>query len=191
VEVGAGQGRGGEVSDAITAADVERVLAALDNEAPVSCSACAGKGRVRGHSFSDPGKTIERDCSVCHGRKILGDKLCADAARLLRAAMEDFERYRQHRPHCRKSTCDETTARRLGIPCTCGLDAARARWVEPLSAQATDTPPTKYTQALKAKWAGMADAAAAHAKAHEEEDELWATPPTDTPLTSGGDERKD
>lgn len=85
---------------ALTAAEVERVLAALDS-APAQGWGCTP------------------------------EEVAADAARLLRAAREDFEKY----GHLHGWNCDRARGR-IPVPrppangpeCSCGLAAARARW---------------------------------------------------------------
>jgi hypothetical protein len=50
------------------------------------------------------------------------DALCADAARLLREMAADFD----HWAYWHAEGCEDGTA--SGDLCTCGLDAARAKW---------------------------------------------------------------
>lgn len=65
---------------------------------------------------------------MCGGRNNPQSFTKKDVARVLFDMAKDFGTYRAHRPHCPKATCDNHTAERVGIECTCGLDAAYERW---------------------------------------------------------------
>lgn len=53
-----------------------------------------------------------------------------DAARLMRELRTDFGRYAQHEEECPCwfGASDDETPSAAGAVCTCGLDAARAKW---------------------------------------------------------------